>query len=1037
MNRTIAKSLPSKRTVAPASQEIGKKTKIRPAVAVLEVSVEEGDQIGSQQKVVFATEIVNVTLRELSAAIKSPTKERKKTPLRRTSSNFSCGNNPESRGHNPLQPLNINRLANKPNEKPHVRRSTSTNTPDERIVGLQSQAQCGRIAFATLRLMEDQSGSPKIPYLQLESGMSALIGRMITLGFEDLAMKELRILRRRLEACSCTPSEQTVRRPATCSAKISDAGPKAETLADLLSFENINAQGQLLSLIIATQLQILKILGIKNEPHSTKSAIKHLRLEANYCPANMILRQTESGMAASRAKAAQQLESLAQYLMALCPSTSTAEDSVASSHGLLPDMVFELQTLAFQIRLIWWKLSGHQVDLKMELLDPFNRCLNALQRRSKISKKEKYGFARTSFDIIADFVRARANFLEKDLSSGYNVMADLAQDSAQYSDAIEWTKKSRDCAGESCLSPTRLCTLNCRLASLHVRLSDTGPNETIFQAFKSAAISLAGNLQGESAELDELLVNVASLRRSAFFVFQDGHKPSDPNVTQYSSALIQLCSEIILLSLRFVLRYVGSCSSPYVNGKTTARRDQRRHLAAQVSNPIMSSVATIARFSAKTTQDNWAKLEAGLRDCSALAIAVEDTNLDDRQILIEDKHGSPFVAISNAYWFRYLYLRQLPSEICSSRTCLRRGIDVMKSRPVSEQKASSLVLKLEKEAQISESLQEHQRATEIYQEAFHIQISQGMLKIAKEAAEVRSMPDALDSKEELGTLSRMLSAYPKAAANAIANGCCVEPFLDVKELCTEERGVLLEQQLNALLLMRQKHCFVSRDSQVLNRLAKTLLSIYDFTMFPIRRLRVVVRLLGLLCSESHALDSELKGLLDITERVPEGAHLDMKLLKFLPHLLSSREVLANMCHPDFDVKKLEAIMATWSKMLCGNPSWQTLETQIYDMSDWLGLLETVVDYLGALGLELTKVSVLHVLVSVHEAAISTQCSSLVSKLSSLGLQYSRLGYSGIAGDIFRKAQKFLEASDVPTEVGLRLQLDYAEHSLYNGDSKRW
>ena len=1037
--RTVTKTLPPKRIAATGPKATKEKTKNQHAINILEVPVEEVDQIGPQQKIAFATQIVNVTLKELSAAIKNPPRERKRTPLKRTSSNISSSNNSESRNHKPLQSLDSNRLANTPNGKAHSRRSSSIHTADERFIGLQSQAQCGRIAFATLRLMEGQNVSPKIPFLQLESGMSALIGRLITLGFEDLAVKELRILRKRLEACPCSSSEQKVKKSTSSSVKTGSAESKAETLADLLSFNNIDAQGQLLSLIIATQSQVLKILSIKKEPHTTKAAIKHLRLDVTHCPAIMIQRQVESGSPISTDKAAQQLETLAQSLMALCPSPSTVEDLDPNkfSKCLLPDTEFELQSLAMQIRMLWWNLSGRQVALKTELFEPFNRCLKAFHRRSKSDKKTKYETAKTMFDIITDFAKNRENFQEKDLLSVYNVLTDLAQDCAQFSDAITWIEKSRNFAGNSGISQARLCSLNCRLASLRVRVQETIPSEILFETLNTAATSLSGNLQGESAELDDLLVNVASLRRSALFIFQDAHKTSNPNSIQNSPALIKKCSEIVLLCLRFVLRYVGSCSSQCVNRKTAERQDQRRQLAAQFANPIIASVATIARLSVKASQDNWTKLDMGLRDCFALAMAVESVDTNDPHAQSEDKHGSPFVTISNAYWFRYLHLKQVTGQYNSSKDCLRRSIDAMKTRPPREQIAGSLALKLEKHAQICELLQEYQQATEIYQEALQIQIDHGMLETAKEAAKVRSLPDALDCEENSGVLSRVLLVYTKTAAKAGVDDYRVEPFLDLVELSAEERGVILEQQLTGLLSMYQKYSFPSRDSQTLNKLAKALLSVYKEATFPVRRLRVIVRLLGLLSSASDVLDDELQGLLRTTEKVAEETHSDMGLLQFLPHLLACREVLINLCRRDFDIKKLEAVMATWSRLLNENPSWDRLENHIHDMSDWLSLLEIVAEYLGALGLELTRLSVLHILISIHEISVSTQCSTLVSKLSSLGLQYARLGYSGHASVVFCKAQKFLETSDVPVEIALRLQLDYAEHCLWMGNLKRW
>jgi len=1020
----------------PRSKATGLKTKKGPVVAVLEVAAEE-DQIQKREKIQLATEVVNGVLKGLSEAIKRPPLQKRTAPLRRTSSNISGIG---SRSHTPLQPLSVNSVSSTSSQKGHSRRSSSTGLPDERLVGLRAQAECGRIAFATLRLMYGQKGSPKIPAMQLESGMSALIGRMITLGFEDLAMKELRILRRRLEGYSCSSSEQRVVQSTGPQKRREQTEAKVEALADLLHYSDLHAQGQLLALIVTTQLQTIKIITLKKESLLTQSAVRHLALNAPYSPANMIQRQVESESPASRDKAAQQLESLAQSLINLCPSISSAQDRTMSksTDNVSPDTAFDLQLLALRIRLIWWELAGHCVNLTTEIIQPFYQYLSAFRRRSRTDQITKYMSAKAAFGIIAGKLQNITGTQETSSLAVYHVLADLAQESDQYHEAIDWIRKSRDCGQDHGPSQTRICNLNCRIATLHLRTLDSGINEAIPNALMSAMISLSGNLQGESTELDELLISVVSLRRSAFAIFQKAHTPSNSDPGQDPSSLSFQCSELVLLCLKFVLRYAGSGSSDYENEVKTARRDRRRQLAARVSNPIIESVAVMARFSARTTPTAWAKLDAGLQDCRALAVAIGDIDANDRQVSSENKQAFlSFVSISNAYWCRYLYLNQRPVDSKTSRDCLRTCIDLIRDRPSPEKVAGLMSLKLEKYARACEVMRDYGRAAEVYEEALYAQVQLGLLKNAGEAAEFRSMPDALDSDTELGALTRVLIAYPRTAAKAKAQGRSVRPFLDIETLGACERGVLLEQQLIALLSMYDELERSSTTSSGFQNLAKTLLSIYTRDLYPVRRLRIIVRLMRLTYSTSELLDEDLRELVQQPFCIPGNTHLDMKLVQFLPHLTKCREVLTSLGQNALDVKGLERIMATWSKLPHEFPCWDLLRMQIYDMLDWLSLLESVAEYLDMQGLERTRVSVLHVLVTIHEAASSTQCSTLISKLSALGLQYARLGYSGIAGVVLRKAQRFLDSSEVPVNVALGWQLNYAEHALYIGDLKAW
>jgi separase len=105
-----------------------------------------------------------------------------------------------------------------------------------------------------------------MPPLQLENGMSALIGKLIALEFEELAVQEIRILRRRLETYrgegKCEPDEIAT------AGDIRQKGAKLEkeTLASCLRFENIDAGDAVITLMVATQMQIMKLIALTKKP---------------------------------------------------------------------------------------------------------------------------------------------------------------------------------------------------------------------------------------------------------------------------------------------------------------------------------------------------------------------------------------------------------------------------------------------------------------------------------------------------------------------------------------------------------------------------------------------------------------------------------------------------------------------------------------------------------------------------------------------------------------------------------------------------
>lgn len=1034
----VKTSQPRKKSTTAASvKAVGARGRKQPAIFVLEVPGEGQDAVQAQEKATLATEVANVTLKALTEAIKRPPVQQKRTPLARTSSNAPVTNGLTSRSQTPLQPLCINRVIDSPSKPSHLRRSSSTASVKNTLDGIRAQAECARVAYATLRSMQASKELPALPSLQLESGMSALIAKLIVLGFDDLAVKELRILRRRLES-SGEPSARI--KP------FSDVGPssegekldvKGETLPCMLKFRKIDVEGPLLALIIASQLHVLRILALRRDVSIVEYCLQHLQLDVPYSPAALIQRQVDAQNPESQARAARQLESLAQILLSLCPlSTTVNSNSAASSaNDLSPEAAFRIQVLALQIRCAWWGLSGHQSNVSPEMIDPFARYLAAFHRKSKIERKAKYEMAKSAFHIISKGVQNVAGFREEMFYGVYQLLAASAQEALEHSEAIRWVRKSGKTATRYTASRTQLCILACRTATLQIRAAATISVEEVISTLQDAAGALAGDLQGESAELDELLIVVASLRKSTFSVVQESYRKSstDPSI------LAEACRSIVLLCLRFIIRYIGSGFGPAEHDKTLARREQRKRAAEQVAGPAVESVVAMARLAADAPPSLWEKLEAGLRDCFELATRLDDVVKEvAREEMCNTQRPSCFVSISNAYWYRFLRLKQEAADPKILRDCLRSSIDLLKDRSTSDKIHGSFATKLERYGQIYENLREYGKASDAYERALSTQIEAGLLQKATEAAATRPLSVVFESGGKFGPLSRMLLAYPRIASRASASGQHRKPFLDPEGLRVDERGLLLEQQFNAVVLDLLDRGPPADCPSALGNLADKLLSLYTCKEFPVRRVRVIIRLLGLLLARPGLLDNDLKDqLLQESNIGPTDNHADTDLLHLLPHLNTSRIVLVTLYAGVPNIEKVKMATAFWSQTAQGCSDWLALQTQVYDIADWLMQLELLADCLAMQNLELLRVSVLHLLVMIHEAAVPIQYSELISKLSTLGTQYLRLGYSGRAGLVLHKAQKYLEQSDIDAISILGWHMAYAEHALAIGNLKLW
>jgi separase len=351
---------------------------------------QNGDAIGVHQDSVrslapkerytLATEIVNITLKNLTESLKSRPKQQNEskavaneqqsvpaTPrkLNRTSSSTSRG---------ALQPRSGNSTptSQTPNSK-----VSSGKTIKDAVALCQGPSQhvaatgeCSRLAFSFLRSANTkQLGVKELPAYQLENGMLALAGKLLAHGLESSAIKELRIVKTRLEAV----------------AKAKSSGPpEKQTLAGLLLVKiDVVQYPATLPLIITYQNLVLRVIALSSKSATIEACLEYLELSEPLSPPNLIkLHGDQSG---DKEKTGRLLEALSTTILGLCPSLSSKADQIATEreHSPAPEAVLRLQGIGLQIRKQWWELVQHQPDLEKELLDPASRCISAFVRRTR------------------------------------------------------------------------------------------------------------------------------------------------------------------------------------------------------------------------------------------------------------------------------------------------------------------------------------------------------------------------------------------------------------------------------------------------------------------------------------------------------------------------------------------------------------------------------------------------------------------------------------------------------------------------------
>lgn len=1039
-----AKPLPTQK-VAPRARRDRKTAK----VVVSKAALDEADELCIQEKWTLATETINIVLNALTDTIKNQARGRI------DSRKLSAKLNPDlpvvnallSTSPQPLQPISANCINSIAKESCRSRRSSSTISLHH-LQGLKSQAECACVAFSALRTLEQEKGvNLEIPRLQLETGMSAFIGKLITLGFEDLATKELRILKRQLDGLVESPPRKEKPNPVEARMKSNNYPSLAggETLANLLHYRTLTFDGSILALIITSQIQALKLISLKANVSIIETALQHLRLSNPYSPANLIERQVTEASTEFRCRAVRQLELLTNSMLALCSKVSIAADRSKSEsyRSLSPLIIFDIQVLVLEIRSRGKNLS-HECNYLKEISEPFALYLTWLRRRSSSALEEAYDIAKKAFEKLSVFLRADEKVLavlspprEHPLYTIYQLLADMAQEVHLYEEAVQWLQAGKILLRNSQASQTRVCESLCRIANLHIRAYSRGANtKTLLFSLKEASECLQGDLRGEATELDSLLFVVVALRRLTFSIIHESQKSPKDFELEDQKLVLDECTNLIILGVKFLIRYLGNRKICETDEKAVNRYDYRRKLVWNNVNPFFESLAAITRFSIATHMEDWKRVDIGLQHCIRLASGLNEFTSDGMtESNDQESKEIKMITLSNAYWCRYLYLKQNDGCPQEMRKSLRISIDIFKCHSPKEKLAGLLPMKLEKLGSLCESSRDYVTAARIYSEALQLHVDCGLLELVAKSSASRPLVEVLCGTGEHSILGRLLLAYPRAILKVDNQHSDASLFFDDKNLPLCERGVLLEQQLATVASLLITQGPTGRLCKTLGSLITSILKIYDPSHFPVRRLRLRLQLLQIYAAHPTAIEPEALDYVLVKE-IPSWkerpGNYDLELNKFRSHLLESQEIyLALLCR-DSDLETIERNLALWLTMIRESCDYNSLQHRVYDVERWILELEFIAGYLEMQGLDIQRLTALYIIAAVREAKGPAERCAMTLILSSLGSQYIRLGYPTEARQVLDKAMKFLAGPKPPFEAAIKWNLASAELAVASG-----
>ncbi|OJZ90398.1 hypothetical protein ASPFODRAFT_40740 [Aspergillus luchuensis CBS 106.47] len=995
----------------------GSRTTVSAAEAALSTVVDQdAARLSNQEKLVLATEIFNSTLKTLSEAVKLQSTKRDDARSSATST--------------PRGSPSPTRVAKSPRKSKMSLQSATTKTDN----GILAVAECAAMSLSCLRTLktDQENGTPNV---QLEQGACILAGRFLSLGLGDLAYKELRALKRRIQQYLDSKVSGGSKGSSRKGSPVEQEGETTkERMSDLLTFSNISHAGSLYGLIVSYQSNALRLISSEKKAATVQNATPSLQLSDPSSPANVTLAALEAG-ALTKDKAAMQLQLLSNTVLSLSSSTQQS-----STNKLKPTTSLTLQLLSLEIRCMSWKTSGHVCDDAKEMWDPLARYIASYAHQSKgITKSE---FASTYKTIV----RLQSTFtgVQKRSSPSMNdnisvakiatILGQLAQEAGCLDEALQlYTETLTPLSDGQCLS---LATVRCRIASLHVQAlkQATKYSSGLAKAIKEATNVLCMPLKGSANDLDELLVEAAKLKKLAMGLFGDiasrekGPKKDDDDVSYriygYLNGFV-----------RFLRRYVGR--KPAEDEGKEIEPFQKRVVAVRnIALAAIDSVNAIGKLSILSQRPPWEEMQSTLIDSQRLLMTMESAG--EASDSIAESIGICFVNLSNLFWSRYIKERESGKGVRELVPVLKQSATLLSNCSPAQKVAGFTPLKYEKLAHLYLEANAGREAEQAFQQSIEEHLLTGTLDQVLSITE-GCFPHRMcqDPKSGGFMLGRVLYAFLKM--NLRRKSTKENGVFDDDNLTHLQRGHLIEWQLGIMTDLASASTLDNSFRSTFGLLLTKLFELYSPEAHPLRRLRVVLTTLRFSLEYPGSLDSAiLQNVIEAGSSALDMEELgdDSDLSPLAGHIQNSVRLTLGLHEGTLQPKDLESVLSWWNLMMRECNDWDSVVLSVGDVDHFLLQMKAIVDYTEIHGLWKLQLSTLELVLRVTELRGSSDFSEAIIVLSRLALQYSRLGYCTKADELLSRADQYLSQRDISCLATLSHKLARVGYLLEVGEIQK-
>jgi separase len=900
-------------------------------------------------------------------------------------------------------------------------------------IGLSSLAECACLALSSLRdLRSSGAESDKQFNVQLEQGLCVLIGKLLAIGLSDLAIRELRRLKERIQARIGKGGRKRVKIKGT-------QEEKDEPLEELIQTGPIPATSNCHQLLISFNAHVLRTVEVERNPSTVNRLPAALVISNPSSPVNLILAAYEQGVITEE-KATLQLQSVSHSILQIAGAAPNPRESAQSSSRIRikPTVTLSLQLLSLEVKSILWKISGHKFDEPKELWEPLARYVANFARRSGTFREVEYDCVKEAFHRFESTIRTNGYEVRNasqgsSLSTVFRRLGQFAHTAGRVDDAVKSYAMAIKLLPADQHLQLALCS--CKAALLSIESMPKHPMSKGISAIKKAAVSLTAPLRGTQSDMEELIIESARLKKGAMQLISrlvEGQSASEPvakDVGMFRLSTAKFLANFVRLLNRYLLP-----TTPGKRDTDAAEPCDRLGKFRNVASAAVDSGISMGKLSITTGQPPWPEIEELLSDCLRLLIGTEkDEGPLSEPALPNSKSG--LARFSNLYWSLYTCEKDRgkpPDELVRH---LERSVGILRKVSSQEQASGFMALKLERLAGLYSDIGENSKSDAAYVKSIRAHFDAGALDaVVDDFTKRHPLHIWRDSKSPAFHLGRVLNSFVRSRIQRSLK--CV--YFDDENLDQEWRAILLERQMFALTGLQQRATDVSPH---FSSLLSSLLSLYPTDTYPVRRMRVVLMSLRFILDGENHVENEIRhiAVAEAQKLLAQDFELvsDSGLAHLRPYTESVLRLALGFILGKTHVDTVSLAVGSWVSILQNSNDWESLEAKVDDISLWMSQANAVADYLDSQGLWKLRTHTLAVIRQVLERQPQPASTELVSCLSQIGLQYSRLGYPEPAHICLSQAEELVQLGDVPHVVLLKWYLAYAEHLLDTAEIDKW